>query len=427
MRILITGATGFIGSHLTQALLERGHIVLVCVRNPEPAKQRWPDIIPIKVDFSVDHEVEHWIGRLEGVDVVINAVGIIRETRTQTFDLLHRQTPIALFKACEKAAVKRVIQVSALGADDEAFSHYHLSKRAADCYLRASPIDWVIVMPSIVYGAGAKSMAFFKALSALPVIPLIDRGDQPIQPIHINDLTRAVVALVESPGVLRSDVEMVGPVPIRIKALYSKLRQWLNLRQGRFISIPYRLSLHAAKWAGLLGEIPITKEAVAMLRKGNTASVAPFIARFGFQPRSVEQAFIELPAQQADRWHAGLYFLAPLLRLSIAFLWLYTALVSAFLFPLDQSYAMLAQVGILGDWQTIVLYGATTTDLLLGLAILFAYRLQLVVLLQVGIILLYSAIILLWLPEYWLHPFGPMSKNLPLLVALMIVLVTQRR
>ncbi|MCG7968864.1 MAG: SDR family oxidoreductase [Candidatus Thiodiazotropha endolucinida] len=427
MRILITGATGFIGSHLTQALLERGHIVLVCVRNPEPAKQRWPDIIPIKVDFSVDHEVEHWIGRLEGVDVVINAVGIIRETRTQTFDLLHRQTPIALFKACEKAAVKRVIQVSALGADDEAFSHYHLSKRVADCYLRASPIDWVIVMPSIVYGAGAKSMAFFKALSALPVIPLIDRGDQPIQPIHINDLTRAVVALVESPGVLRSDVEMVGPVPIRIKALYSKLRQWLNLRQGRFISIPYRLSLHAAKWAGLLGEIPITKEAVAMLRKGNTASVAPFIARFGFQPRSVEQAFIELPAQQADRWHAGLYFLAPLLRLSIAFLWLYTALVSAFLFPLDQSYAMLAQVGILGDWQTIVLYGATTTDLLLGLAILFAYRLQLVVLLQVGIILLYSAIILLWLPEYWLHPFGPMSKNLPLLVALMIVLVTQRR
>ncbi|MCG7918760.1 MAG: SDR family NAD(P)-dependent oxidoreductase, partial [Candidatus Thiodiazotropha taylori] len=186
MRVLITGASGFIGSHLTQALLDKGHEVLACVRNPEPSKRRWPRIISIKVDFSVDHEVEHWIGRLEGVDVVINAVGIIRETRTQTFDLLHRQTPIALFKACEKAAVKRVIQVSALGADDEAFSHYHLSKRAADCYLRASPIDWVIVMPSIVYGAGAKSMAFFKALSALPVIPLIDRGDQPIQPIHIN-------------------------------------------------------------------------------------------------------------------------------------------------------------------------------------------------------------------------------------------------
>jgi uncharacterized protein YbjT (DUF2867 family) len=427
MRILITGATGFIGSHLSQVLSDRGHDLLTCVRSPELLQRRWPEITAIKMDFSVDQNVDEWVERLAGVDVVINGVGIIRETRTQKFDRLHHHTPIVLFKACEIAGVKRVIQISALGADDTAFSHYHLSKSEADHYLRACSIDWAVVMPSIVYGAGAKSMAFFKALSTLPLIPLIDKGEQQIQPIHIDDLTRAVVTLVESPSELKLDIKMVGPERIRIRDLYGKLRKWLGLGQGRYIAIPYQWSLYGARWAGLLGKTPLTKEAVEMLRQGNTADVAPFIARFGFTPKSMDQILAEQPAQQADRWHARLYFLALLLRLSIAFLWLYTGFVSAFIYPIDQSYKLLAQVGIAGFGLPIMLYGAIATDLLLGMATLFAYRLQLVALLQISVILIYSSTILIWLPEHWLHPFGAMSKNLPLLVAIAIMLVMDRR
>jgi hypothetical protein len=320
-----------------------------------------------------------------------------------------------------------VIQISALGADNDAFSHYHLSKRAADRYLRSCSLDWAVVMPSVVYGPGAKSMAFFKAVSALPLIPLVGVGDQPIQPIHIKDLTRAVVALVESPSVLKADIPMVGPKQIEIKELYRQLRHWLKLKPGRFMEIPYRWALYGAQWAGLMGSTPISKEAVEMLRRGNTADVAPFIARFGFTPKSIDYALTNLPAQQADRWHAGLYFLAPLLRISIAFLWLYTGLVSAFFYPVEQSYAMLAKVGINGYWQPLMLYGAVLIDLMLGIATLIHTRLQQIWFLQIGIILFYSTIILLWLPEYWLHPFGPMSKNLPLLAAILILLVMQRR
>jgi hypothetical protein len=164
-----------------------------------------------------------------------------------------------------------------------------------------------------------------------------------------------------------------------------------------------------------------------MLRQGNTADVAQFIARFGFTPKSMDQILADQPAQQADRWHARLYFLAPLLRFSIAFLWLYTGFVSAFIYPIDQSYKLLAQVGIAGLGLPIMLYGAIATDLLLGMATLFAYRLQLVALLQISVILIYSSTILIWLPEHWLHPFGAMSKNLPLLVAIAIMLVMDRR
>ena len=427
MRILITGATGFIGSHLVQALSVLGHEVLACVRNPESAQQRWPEITATKVDYCSDYAPADWLPRLQRVDVVINAVGIIRESGDQTFDALHTLTPIALFQACDEAGVKRVIQVSALGADETAFSHYHQSKCAADRYLRETLLDWAVVKPSIVYGPGAKSMALFKAIAASPLIPLIDAGNQQIQPIHIDDLIKAVVSLVESDSELRVEIEMVGPEPITMKALYSKLRLWLGLTQARFVSVPYGLALHGAGWVGLLGNTPITKEAVAMLRNGNTGNVVPFIERFGFKPKSLDEVLLETPSQQSDRWHAGLYFLAPVLRITIAFVWLFTGYVSAFVYPVEQSYAMLARVGIEGFWQPIMLYGAAATDLLLGVATLISFRLRLVVLCQISVILLYSVIITLWLPEHWAHPFGPISKNLPLVVATLMMLAMEGR
>lgn len=427
MRILITGASGFIGSHLTQALLDKGHDVLVCVRHPERALARWPHITAIRADFITDHAEADWIPRLENVDVVINAVGIIRESGGQTFDVLHTRAPIALFQACESVGVKRVIQVSALGADDSAFSHYHISKRAADSFLRASSLDWAVLMPSIVYGSGAKSMSLFKAVSALPLVPLIDAGDQEIQPIHISDMVKAVVALVDSSSPLRTDIEMVGPAPITMKELYGDLRSWLGVSKARFIKVPYWMALYGARWFGLLGKTPITDETIQMLRNGNTGKVEPFVTRFGFKPKEIETVLKETPAQQSDRWHAGLYFLSPALRITIAFVWLFTGIVSAFIFPVEQSYAMLAQVGIDGIWQPIMLYGAAATDLVLGLATLFAYRLRLVLLLQISIILLYTVVITLWLPEHWIHPFGAVSKNVPLVVATLVMLVMEGR
>ncbi len=427
MRILITGASGFIGSHLVQGLLEAGHEVVACARHPEQIRQRWPDITTIPADFANDHAEADWIPRLQGVDIVINAVGIISEGRNQTFDALHTHAPIALFQACESAGVKRVIQISALGADATAFSHYHLSKRAADNFLRELNLDWAIVMPSLVYGPGAKSMAMFKTIVTFPLIPLIDDGGQETQPIHIDDMTRAILQLVESPSPLRTDIEMVGPEPVTMKALYQKLRHWLGLGPARFISVPYLLALYGARWAGLLGNTPINAEAVQMLQNGNTADVEPFIARFGFQPQGLDQTFAATPARQADQWHAGLSLLAPALRLSIAFVWICAGIVSAFIFPVEQSYAMLARVGIAGTWQPLMLYGAAATDILLGLATLFSFRLRPVALIQIWIILLYSTIITLWLPEYWTHPFGPISKNIPLIVATMIMLVLEGR
>lgn len=427
MNILLTGASGFIGSHLLRALAAEGHHIRACVRQPAGAMKRFsgPEYIPC--DFSNTVSVETWEKRLKGIDIVINAVGIIREQGPQRFDTLHRDAPMALFQAAANVGVSRVIQISALGADDSALSHYHLSKRAADDFLSTLPLEWVILRPSIVYGAGAKSMALFRALAALPLTPLIAYGKQAIQPIHIDDLVHAVKHCIEQHDVVGQRINLVGPNPVTMRVLLEKQRQWLGLGRLRTFSISYPLSLRFAGIAGFLGKMPVDRESVQMLQRGNTGDVNPFIRLFGFTPRSLGEVLLQTPSTVADRWHAGLYFLRPLLRIGLALMWIITGLTSAFFYPLNESYLLLEQTGISGTMAPLMLYGAATLDLLLGLSLLFSYRVRQAAWIQIGLMLLYSVIISIALPEFWLHPFGPVSKNLPLIVATLILIVMEKR
>src|SRR5215216_1416212 len=146
-KVLITGATGFIGSHIAEALAAAGHEVRCAVRKC-PSTGRWQQFPCISVDYTRDFDPVVWQRRVEGVDVVVNAVGILQEHGSQTFEALHDRAPRALFAA---AAGVRIVQISALGADEQASSRYHLSKKAADDALLASSKNAVVVQPSLVY------------------------------------------------------------------------------------------------------------------------------------------------------------------------------------------------------------------------------------------------------------------------------------
>ena len=132
MVVFLTGASGFIGRHLAAALAQAGHTLVLGLHNAATPVLHGR---VIAIDFSEDVDAAAWRPRLQGVDVVINAVGVLRATGPKGFDALHVDAPRALFEACEQVGVRRVIQISALGADDEAVSGYHRSKREADRYL----------------------------------------------------------------------------------------------------------------------------------------------------------------------------------------------------------------------------------------------------------------------------------------------------
>ncbi len=110
-----------------------------------------------------------------------------------------------------------------------------------------------------------------------------------------------------------------------------------------------------------------------------------------------------------------------LLRLSIAFVWIATALVSALLYPPEQSYQLLARTGVPAAWAPLMLYGAAGVDLLIGLGIVLLARRRWLWLAQLGLIGFYTALIAWKLPEYLLHPYGPLIKNVPMLAAIWLL------
>ncbi len=427
MQILLTGATGFIGQHLLSALLADGHQIVACVRQPERWQGRFPKVKWMRCDYKKDDDPLVWLPRLSNIDVVINAVGIIRETRGQRFEDLHTHTPVALFQAAEQLGIRKIIQISALGADEQAESAYHLSKRAADEVLLGLNVDAVILQPSIVIGRGGGSTILFSALAALPWIPLIGEGEQRLQPIAIEDVKACVLALLHQWPRNSQRLALVGAEAVTFSQLLIDIRTWLGLRPTATWPIPILFMRLFAKINDWLGIGPLTSESLAMLQRGNCGDPAPLTAVTGIKPRPVEASLQNSPASMADLEQAQLFFLRPLLRLSIGFLWLFTGIVSAFLYPVEESYQLLAAAGISGIWAPILLYSASALDGLLGIATLIGYRIRIVVGLQLLVMLSYMVIISWALPGLWFHPFGAITKNVPLIAATLIMLVFEKK
>ena len=420
MNILLTGATGFIGNHLLSTLLRQGHQVTACCRHPQHLLITAENLTPLALDFAVSNTVADWLPHLNNIDAVINCVGIIAETKTQTFAKLHSEAPIALFQAAAQSGVKKVLQISALGADDHAQSPYHLSKRAADDQLRQLPLDWFILQPSIVYGDGAQSTALLHALAALPVQLLPDGGRQTLQPIHLDDVVAAVCQCLKHTTPARQTLALVGANPISYADLLKNLRRRLGKPAAVTVSVPMPFILLGARLGKWLGEPIFSKDTIAMLSRGNTADATAVSALLGRPPAAITKQLFEKPATQAEYWHAQLYFLKPVLWLSIALVWLWSGITSLVFYPHELSYQLLAELGITGKAGPLVLYGLALLDIGLGVATLARYKPNTLLMWQMAIVLGYSLIVAWSLPEFLIHPFGPLLKNLPFLLTLLI-------
>jgi uncharacterized protein YbjT (DUF2867 family) len=415
MRVLLTGATGFIGRAVAHALRQRGHAVVRALRRPAAAD---PDVV--RADFASVPSRDWWASRLAGIDAVVNAVGILREQQGQRFQALHTDAPIELFHAAASAGVSIVVQVSALGADASARSAYHLSKKAADDVLRGLPMHGAIVQPSLVYGPGGTSTALFDKLAVAPVLPFPAGGRMLVQPVHLDDLVEGIVRLVEAPPDRVETFVFAGARPQQLREYLDELRQALGEPRRQWI-VPVPVPLFRAG-AALAGHVPgsmLDAETADMLLAGNATRQNALPQLLGREPRPPRE-FIAATAREGMRREAVLDFWLPLARVALALMWIWTAVVSFGLYPVQDSHALLARLGLHGALAAIALYGAALLDLVLGLLTLAApaRRRRLVWLAQIALIVGYTVLITFFLPEYWLHPFGPISKNLVILALL---------
>lgn len=416
MRILISGATGFIGSALATALARRGHSVVACTH------QRRLGGSAINVDYMRDVEETDWLPRLRGIDAVINAVGILRETRTAKFEALHHRAPAALFRACQTAGVGRVIQISALGADAAATSAYHLSKKAADDALRSLDLNWTILQPSVVFGHGGASTAMFLQLASLPVMPLIGQGDQLLQPAHIDDLTALVTRLLEEPLAFRKTVPVVGLKPVTLRQMLTCYRSGMRLGKTLALPTPMPLIRLAAKFGDVTKSGALSTETLAMLLRGNTGDAKAMTDLLGRAPRSLDD-FIPATESNLLRTHAVVEWLKPLLLGCLALMWLAAGVVS-WLFAQNEGLALLTLLGLPPAGAQAAFAAACLLDVALGIATLKPSRTVWVI--QLAVMAFYTAALTCVAPQLWIDPFGALVKNIPLATLILGLMSLER-
>ncbi len=323
MKILICGATGFVGRHLTTALQAGEHTVIRGVRKP-----RLPT--DIAVDYCKDTSKEAWLPKLNGIDVVINAVGVLRDSKAQPMKLLLEQTPIALFAACQEAGVKRIVQVSALGIDRGIETPYFQFRRAPEAYLKdtfdtigavvrrptevpvvqahhepnnsnsvrpelvegrsenkkQNPIKYLILRPSVIYGEDGASAKMFRLQANMPVHFLPAGGKQTLQPVHIDDICAAVSRWLAHDKAQSQTVSCVGLEATDMRGMLDSYRQQLKAASALHVSVPSVLVSLSAKLGDYLPASPLCSDTLKMLNAGNTADAAGFTQLLGKPPQS---------------------------------------------------------------------------------------------------------------------------------------------
>jgi len=415
MKVLVLGATGLIGGHAGQALRAAGCSVTGLSRRRPAGERDW-----LEAEFGNLTDARDWLPLLAGYDAVVNCVGIIRETRAGDFDRLHRAAPVAMFAACEQLGVRRVVQVSALGSAPDAATGYWRSKGAAEADLMArSGLQPAIIRPSLVYGDEGASSIMFRMLATLPVLMMPMAHGAKVQPIHVDDLVAIIVKLVTAQEAPPRELATVGPRAGSMAAYLGDLRQGMQAPAGLVLDLPVPVARLVARVAALAPSSALTPESLLMLEQsadgGNTANAAPAAALLGRPLR--DPASFAQPAQRID---AVWQWASVLITLAMATLWLWTAAVSWFGWPHEESRAWLAACGIPAFAQEPMLLAASLTDAAIGVLLLLRPRRWLWAA-QLALVGGYTVIMSLFLPFFWLHPFGPLSKNLPLLALMFLM------
>lgn len=276
MRVLVCGARGFIGARVAEALQQAGHEVLRGVRAPAMgrADER-------QVDFVRWRQPEPWRTALAGVDAVINTVGVLRDSRQQPMQAIHAEVPEALFEACARQGVRRVIHISALGIEGNP-TLYARSKLAAEAALldrvQAGRLDGVVLRPSIVFGEGGDSSRLFTLLARLPLLCLpspVTRAR--VQPIAVGELAQGMVRLLSPEGAgVQGGLNVVGPRALTLAEFIASLRRQMGHGPARVLPLPDLLT----RWSARLGDevpwAPWCTETLNLLAQDNVAAASAF-------------------------------------------------------------------------------------------------------------------------------------------------------
>lgn len=268
--------------------------------------------------------------------------------------------------------------------------------------------------PALVFAPDGVSAGFFLTLAASPLLLLPGRGEPLLQPVHLDDLVELIVRLLEQDDATGRCMAAVGGRALSLHELLATYRTLQGFPPALTIPTPAALWTWPARLAELSRRSLLTRDTLRMLQAGNAAPVADMAAVLGRLPRAPED-FLDTTAQQITRATSLRRWRDSLFRGSLAILWFVSGLLP-FLYP-EPGLRLLAEQGLTGAAAWVVQGGAALFDLLLGVLTLWrpGRRLWLA---QMGLIVVYTALIVWGWTYLLLDPFAPVIKNLPILALL---------
>jgi len=279
MKILVTGGTGVIGSGVIPALLKSGHEVRLLSRHAAEDAKQWPreGLEPHEADVTDPASLR---GAAEGCEVVVHVTGIVEESPPEiTFELVNVQGTRNVLEEAGRAGVRRFVYVSSLGAD-AGQSDYHRSKLEGEQAVRDFRGEWLILRPGNVYGPGDEVITtLVKMVRALPVVPVVDSGQQRFQPLWYEDFGEAVSRAVNADDLSGRVLELAGEELTTTDDLIERISR-LTGREPARVPVPsFLASLGVdftspgslgSRLAGMLGVgVPLNDAKLTMLLEEN--------------------------------------------------------------------------------------------------------------------------------------------------------------
>jgi len=307
--VLVTGASGFVGSHTVPALIEAGHEVVALVRTEHAA-----DTVTKRLTAAQRSAVRTRTGdvtlaqtlppALDGVDAVIHLVAIPRDLRGGAdLRLVNTEGTRALVEAMQAAGVLRLVHIGAMGVQDVPDLHYASSKAKAEALVREAGLDWTILKPSLQFGPGD---GFFNIIADLVrlspgLVPVPGRGDSRFQPVAVSDVARAIVASLADPSTIRQSIELGGPRYWTYREITGEVLRALGKRR-LIVPMPVPLiRLVAGVSEAVHLPFPVATDQLRQLRLDNIGALDAIESRFGFAPRPMEGALGYLRRKRADQ------------------------------------------------------------------------------------------------------------------------------
>jgi uncharacterized protein YbjT (DUF2867 family) len=418
LRVLIIGATGLIGSATAARLDREGMEVIGVARTIDSAARRLPVSRWIGLDLRDAATAEAWLPHLEGIDAVVNCAGALQDSSRDSTGAVHRSAPTALWEACERSDVRRIIHFSAIGVDRGALSEFSATKAAGDQALTGRQLDWVILRPSVVVGRQAYGgSALFRGLASFRWLPKTPQAG-PLDIVQLDDVVETVVRLLQPGAPARVALELAGPDRLAFDEVVAAYRRWFGWRPARLTRAPQWLMGLAYRLGDLIAWLgwrpPVRSTARRELVRGAVGDPALWKETTGIKPQSLSAALAAEPSSVQERWFADLYLLKPLIIGGFAFFWLLTGIVSLGPgYDLATAYMRLAGAGPLS--QPSVIAGGIA-DLVVGFGILWRRTSKPALYVAILLSLFYVVAGTLLLPQLWRDPLGPMMKIWPILV-----------